>query len=175
MTTFTGVDCPIVDQDLTDWDFVQDPYPRMEEWRSLGPVVYNSRHDDYMVMSHRNNAKVLSDIGQFNSQAHREMFIRAFGGVTMEALDSPRHHEMRGVWADFFRRDSLESQRQMVSEIVTARMDEFVERIRWRRAGHLGLSTWGCSRRRSGACPGSRRWPRTPCGSARSVRPTGHC
>ena len=123
-------DCPSVAQDLTDWEFNQDPFPRMEEWRSLGPVVYNSFHRRYMVTSYRNCAKVLSNLQQFNSQQNVEMFKRAFGGVTMEALDSPRHHDMRGVWAEDFQRDTLEMHRELVERVVAARMAPFVERLR---------------------------------------------
>jgi cytochrome P450 len=124
------VDCPVIDQDLTDWDFNQDPYPVMEQWRELGPVLFNSRYDRYLVTSYRNCARVLGNVSMFNSQRSVEMFKAAFGGITMEALDSPRHHEMRGVWAHDFERDTLQAQRQLISEVVAARMDPFVERIK---------------------------------------------
>jgi cytochrome P450 len=129
MTAVT-TECPVVDQDLADWEFNQNPYPIMEEWRALGPVVYNSRHDRYMVMSYRNCARVLGNIEKFNSQGSVEMFKAVFGGITMEALDSPRHHEMRGVWAQDFQRDTLEAQRNLISDVVASRMDPFVERVR---------------------------------------------
>jgi len=128
--TAVEVDCPVVDQDLTDWDFNQDPYPVMEHWRELGPVVYNSRYDRYMVTSYRNCARVLGNVTKFNSQASVEMFKAIFGGITMEAIDSPRHHQMRGVWAHDFERDTLQSQRDLVAHVVAGQMDPFVERVK---------------------------------------------
>jgi cytochrome P450 len=121
---------PTVDVNLSDWEFNQNPYPVMEAWRSLGPVVYNSRHDRYMVLSYRNCAKVLANVTQFNSQRMVEFFKMTFGGVTMEAIDTPRHHEMRGVWAEDFQRDVVIAQRQLISEVVASRIDPFVERVR---------------------------------------------
>lgn len=123
-------DCPVVTQDLTDWAFNQDPFPELERWRSLGSVVYNAYHGHYMVTSYRNCAKVLSDLVHFNSQKYVKAFVGAFGGITMEALDTPRHHEMRGVWAPDFTRAGLESRRSLVEAMVAARVDPFVERIR---------------------------------------------
>jgi cytochrome P450 len=121
---------PTVDQDVSDWGFSQDPYPTWEEWRRLGPVVYNERHDEYFVTGYRNCARALTKVDRFSSQDLEDLFVRAFGGVTMEALDTPRHHAMRGVWAGFFERDSLESQRELVTEVVTAQVDGFIERVR---------------------------------------------
>jgi len=126
----TTLPCPTTDLDMTTWEFAQNPYAAMEEWRALGPVVYNAFHDRYMVTSYRNCAKVLGNVKQFNSQPHVEAFVRLFGGVTMEAIDSPRHHEMKAVWAPYFRRDTLEARRPMIERIVGARVDGFVERVR---------------------------------------------
>ncbi len=126
----TSSGCPTVDQDLMDHDFGQDPYPTMERWRALGPVVYNERVDQYMVTGYQNCARALTDVRTFSSEDLQELFIRAFGGVTMEALDTTRHHEMRGVWSRFFQRDALRSQRELVEEVVAAQVDPFVERVR---------------------------------------------
>jgi cytochrome P450 len=128
--TVTTTDCPSVDQDLADWNFNQNPFPVMEEWRAMGPVVYNSRHDRYMVMSYRNCARVMANTEKFDSHRSVEFFEAIFGGITMEALDSPRHDEMRGVWAEAFQRHTLEAQRELVTGVVAARMDPFVERVR---------------------------------------------
>jgi len=78
---------PVVDTDMTAWEFNRDPYPVMELWRDLGPVVFNTRHDRYLVTSYRHCAKALTDIDHFNSQGLVEFFQSHFGGLTMEALD----------------------------------------------------------------------------------------
>jgi cytochrome P450 len=121
---------PVIDADMTAWEFNQDPYPVMEQWRALGPVVFNTRYDQYLVTSYRNCAKALADIEHFNSQGLVEFFESHFGGITMEALDSQRHHQMRGVWADDFQRDSLQAQRQLVAEVVADSVDPFVAGVR---------------------------------------------
>ena len=81
-----------------------------------------------MVTSYRNCAKVLSDLVHFNSQKHVKAFVRAFGGLTMESIDSPRHHQMRGVWARDFQRDGWSA--PSLVEVVDARLGPFVERLR---------------------------------------------
>ncbi|WP_405182595.1 cytochrome P450 [Nocardia sp. NBC_01377] len=129
MTT-TSSTIPTVNQDLTDWDFCQDPYPEMARWRRLGPVVYNEFADHYMVTGYRNCSRVLAAVEKFGSQDLEALFVRAFGGVTMEALDSQRHHDIRGIWSRFFQRDSLVSQQELVTDIVTSQVDQFVERLR---------------------------------------------
>jgi len=123
-------DCPSVSLNITDPEFNRDPYPTLEEWRAMGPVVYNSWHDRYMVFSYRNCAKVLGDVTRFNSQGNVERFTKVFGGVTMESLDSPRHNQVRGIWAPFFQRDSLQRQSEMISGIVDAQVQPFAERLR---------------------------------------------
>jgi cytochrome P450 len=123
-------DCPSVSLNITDPDFNADPFPVLEEWRALGPVVYNDWHDRYMVFSYRHCAKVLGDVTKFNSQGNVERFTKVFGGITMESLDSPRHHQMRGVWAPYFRRDTLLDQQQMIGEVVDSQIGPFVERLR---------------------------------------------
>ncbi len=120
---------PRVNQDLNDRDFCQDPYPEMARWRALGPVVYNESADLYMVTGYRNCSRTLAAVKKFSSQDMEELFVRAFGGVTMEALDSGRHNDMRGIWSVFFQRDSLETQHELVTDIVTAQVDRFVERL----------------------------------------------
>lgn len=122
--------CPQVSQDLTDWDFGQDPYPTMEDWSRIGPVVYNELYDEYMITGYRNCSRALAKVDRFSSQDLQEIFIQTFGGITMEALDTPRHHDMRGTWAGFFERDALQSQRELVSEIVASQVDAFVERVK---------------------------------------------
>jgi cytochrome P450 len=125
-----ATDVPSVDVDLTDWDFNQDPFPAMEQWRSLGPVVYNTRHACYMTTSYRNCARVLGNLEQFSMQPYLEQFKRVFGGITMEVIDTPRHHDVRGIWAQDFQRDDLQRRRQLVTEIVASVVDPFIDRLR---------------------------------------------
>jgi cytochrome P450 len=121
---------PAIDADLTDWDFNQDPFHTIEEWRSLGPVVHNAHDGMYLVFSYRDCARVLGNTSQFNSAISARQFARTFGGITMEGLDSERHHAMRGVWGKDFERNSLATHQETIRSVVDARLDPFVERLR---------------------------------------------
>ncbi|SEO49662.1 cytochrome P450 [Trujillonella endophytica] len=123
--------CPVVDQDLSDPGFNADPYPVLEEWRARGPVVFNAHDERYLVLSFRGSTRVLSTLDAFDSQPGAETVRRIFGGLTMMAIDTPRHHRMRDVWAPDFRRDTLaERRRELVTRIVAARVGPFAERLR---------------------------------------------
>jgi cytochrome P450 len=124
----TTVDIPSVDVDVATPEFVRDPFALMEEWRGLGPVVYNAHHDQYMVFGYRDNAKVLSDVAHFTKDS--EVLERAFGGVTMESLDTPRHHDLKGVWTGDFQRNELEAKRrEMIERVVDRQVEPYVERL----------------------------------------------
>ena len=122
---------PVVDADLSDWQFNQDPFPEIERWRELGPVVYNAHHDTYMTFSYRDCATVIGNTSMFDSSIAAERLRASFGGTTMQAIDTPRHHEMRGVWASLFQREALADQRrELVTRIIDERVSGFVARLR---------------------------------------------
>lgn len=124
-----AIGCPRVDQDMTAWDFNRDPFAIFDEWRAMGPVVFNERNDRYLVTSYRTCARVLADVTQFDSGPNLPMFLRLFGGRTMEAYDNQRHHELRGIWSRDFQRDTLEAQRDVIAQVVASQVDPFVERL----------------------------------------------
>jgi cytochrome P450 len=126
----TAVTCPTIEQDWLDPAFSADPYPSFERWRALGPVVYNEPGREYLVTGFRNSQRVLRGVQHFSSEDLQELFVRLFGGITMEAIDTARHHEMRGVWAEHFERRSLEGMRSSIEQIVTPKVDAFVDRVR---------------------------------------------
>jgi cytochrome P450 len=123
-------ECATIEQDWLEPGFSADPYPSFERWRAFGPVVYNAPGQEYLVTGFRNCQQVLRSPQHFSSEDLQELFIRLFGGITMEAIDTPRHHEMRGVWAENFERRSLESTRATIEQIVAPQVDAFVERVR---------------------------------------------
>jgi cytochrome P450 len=122
--------CPTIEQDWLDPAFSADPYPSFERWRALGPVVYNEPGQEYLVTGFRDCQQVLRGVQHFSSEDLQELFIRLFGGITMEAIDTARHHEMRAVWAPHFERRSLESMRAQIEAISAPQVDAFVERVR---------------------------------------------
>ncbi|HEX3785330.1 MAG TPA: cytochrome P450 [Pseudonocardiaceae bacterium] len=124
-------ECPAVDFDMLDPDFARDPYETMDAWRALGPVVYNSRHDQYMITSHHNCVRVLGDIRHFNSANVLPEMEKAFGGPTFLGMDGPRHQTVREIWAPGFERKAVETDwAARIQQVVDVYVDQFVERLR---------------------------------------------
>ncbi|MEC3976993.1 cytochrome P450 [Amycolatopsis sp. H20-H5] len=120
-----------MDFNMLDPDFAQDPYETMDVWRALGPVVYNSRHDQYMITSHHNCVRVLGDIRHFNSANVLPEMEKAFGGPTFLGMDGPRHQTVREIWAPGFERKAVEADwAARIQQIVNVYVDQFAERLR---------------------------------------------
>jgi cytochrome P450 len=126
-----AAECPTVDFDMLDPDFAQEPYETMAAWRALGPVVYNSRHDQYLLTTHYGCVRALGDISHFNSANVLPEMEKAFGGPTMLGTDGLRHQTVRDIWAPGFERKAVEAEwSAKIRQIVDVYVDQFVERIR---------------------------------------------
>jgi cytochrome P450 len=124
-------ECPVVDFNMLDPSFAQDPYETMAEWRALGPVVYNSHHDQYLITSHQACVQVLSDTSHFNSANVQAEMEKAFGGPTFLGIDGPRHEKVREIWAPGFERKAVEDKLgPQIQRIVDVQVDRFAERLR---------------------------------------------
>ena len=121
---------PTVSVDLSSAQFNSDPYPVLAELRAMGPVVFHSELDRYLVLGFRGCVGALGNVSKFDSGALVSFFRDHFGGITMEALDDPRHDQMRGVWAKDFQRDALEHRRAVVADVVETFTVPFAERVR---------------------------------------------
>ncbi|HWG00224.1 MAG TPA: cytochrome P450 [Trebonia sp.] len=122
------LDLPVLSPDFDDPAFVTDPYPVLEEIRAAGPVVYHAGRRCYMITGYRDVARVFGNARQFVSD--NEAFIRLFGGATMEALDNPRHDQVRSVWARDFQRGPLEQQRDLIRGVVADTVSAFAGAVR---------------------------------------------
>jgi cytochrome P450 len=122
-------EAPNFDFHFVEHEFNRDPYPTLEHIRELGPVVYNlSAPDAYMVPGFADSRAVLADPQRFSQPI--EFFLELFGGMVFEAYDTPRHNEIRSVWANVFRRDSLSTCRgELVARVVSQQLEPFVERL----------------------------------------------
>lgn len=124
-------ECPVVDFDMLDPEFARDPYETMAQWRALGPVVYNSHHNQYLITTHQGCTQVLSDNRYFNSANVQAEMEKAFGGPTFLGNDGPRHQRVRGIWAPGFERKAVEEKlAPQIQRIVDVQVDKFVERLR---------------------------------------------
>jgi cytochrome P450 len=135
-------DLPVLSPDFDDPAFVTDPYPVLEEIRAAGPVVYHGELGYYMITGYRDVARVFGNARQFVSD--NEAFIRLFGGATMEALDNPRHDQVRSIWAKDFQRGTLEQQRGLIESIAGPTVSAFAEAVR---AGQTPDAVPGMTRR----------------------------
>ena len=121
-------DLPVLSPDFDDPAFVTDPYPVLERIRAAGPVVYHGGLGYYMVTGYRDVARIFGNARQFASD--NEAFIRLFGGATMEAMDNPRHDQVRSIWARDFQRGTLEQQRALIDSVVAGTVSAFAEAVR---------------------------------------------
>lgn len=122
------LDLPVLSPDFHDPSFVTDPYPVLEQIRAAGPVVYHGDLGYYMITGYRDVAKVFGNARLFASD--NDMFIRLFGGATMEVMDNPRHDQVRSIWARDFQRGTLEERRALIESIVDARVSAFARAVR---------------------------------------------
>jgi cytochrome P450 len=126
-TTLSGA--PTFDLSFLDSGFNRDPYPVYEQIRALGPVVHNDTVPGYMLTGYRSCAKVLANVRRYRQPP--EFFSNLFGDVVFEAIDTPKHDEIRGVWAEEFQRQTLQDKRRaLVERVVEDVLVPFVDRVR---------------------------------------------
>ena len=114
---------PVMNLSFHEEGFNQNPFPVLEEIRSVGPIVYNELLDRWMVTAYPHVSRVLGDSTHY-AQGASEAFVDFFGGTTMETVDEPeRHNAMRGIWAADFQRGTLEGQRALVERVVEERSE----------------------------------------------------
>ncbi|WP_432976003.1 cytochrome P450 [Dactylosporangium sp. CA-233914] len=127
MTSAKSTQVPFVSLDYFTAEFNANPYPKLDELREIGPVVYNEYLDHWAITSFKIGSRVLANPREFRADRQLES---VFGGATMQVEDSALHGEIRGVWARDFQRDTLDEQRAVVDEAVRSAVDPFVERLR---------------------------------------------
>ena len=126
--TATVSGAPTFDLSFLDPTFNRDPYPVYEQIRALGPVVHNDTVPGYMITGYRPCAKILANVKRYRQPP--EFFSNLFGDVVFEAIDTPHHDEIRGVWAHEFQRQTLqEKRRELVERVVDDAVLPFVERL----------------------------------------------
>ncbi len=116
--------------DFGDPAFVRDPWPILAAMQATAPVVLNTgRPDIYLATGFAACQRVLGRVNDFHSLP--EYLTDLFGGVVFEAIDSPEHDLIRGVWADQFRREDLDrDQGQVVADVVERAISHYLERVR---------------------------------------------
>lgn len=119
---------PTTQADFTDPRFVLDPYPVFEEIRAIGPLVLHEPTGQYLITGWRDSARVMGDATSFGSDVSRT--VDRFGAETIECMDKQRHDVVKSIWAEDFKRNTLDSHRMLIREVVDSRLGPFVERVR---------------------------------------------
>lgn len=110
-------------------DFIQDPYPVLEELRAKGSIVWNELNNEWLVTNDRQCRKILADFNRFGARGTPEA--ATFGDqafITMD--DRPRHDYLRGVWSHAFQPTALEKMRPFIEELSDRLISSLDERLR---------------------------------------------
>jgi len=100
----------VSDQELASPAFLADPYPFYRRWREESPVWWSDRLDAYVIAGYYDVRNMLTTPRLFGqSRRYEGAMIDAFGRDTMVILEPPRHGEVRGPAADYFRPRRLET------------------------------------------------------------------
>jgi len=121
---------PVLTFDTADEGFVREPWPRYEEIRRLGGVVYNERVNRWMVSDFEPVRRILVTPTKFGSENGQVEQAAVFGGPTMEFYDGPHHDDIRSIWSDDFRPKTLGKLRPVITELVRARLNPVLDRLR---------------------------------------------
>lgn len=130
MGTMTVARSPLLSFDTTDPQFVAEPWPRYEEIRRLGGVVYNERVNRWMVTGFDDVKRILSAPMRFGSERGQVEHAAVFGGPTMEFYDGPHYDKIRAIWSDDFRPRMLAPLRPVIAGIIRRRLAPVIERLR---------------------------------------------
>src|SRR5215471_5697373 len=87
----TVAPAPLLTFDTADPEFVAHPWPRYEEIRRLGGVIFNERVGRWMVTDFDAVKRILAAPEQFGSERGQVEQAAVFGGPTMEFYDGPHH------------------------------------------------------------------------------------
>lgn len=120
---------PVLTFDTADPRFVRDPWPRYEQIRELGGVVFNERNNRWMVAGFEDARTILTTPTIFGSERGQVEQAGVFGGPTMEFYDGPHHDRMRSIWSDDFRPRTLSMLRPVIAAVVRRRLAPVVHRL----------------------------------------------
>lgn len=119
---------PTLDVNLADPDVLQDPYPLYDTIREAGPAVYNPSAGGWMVASYEHVRAVLLDDQRFVPESDK--WETLYGAAVVESMEDPRHKEIRSIYAPAFRAGSLRELRPTIVELMAAKLDSVIERLR---------------------------------------------
>ena len=121
---------PATDLDLFSADVVADPFPVLAQLRALGPVVYSTRHDFYVLTRYEDVRAATGNWRSFTSAqgvALTDEFNQQLVGSVL-ASDPPEHSALRAVLSDKLAPRGLAATREQISRYAHQLVAEMVAR-----------------------------------------------
>lgn len=130
---------PVCDLDFYGDDFIENPWPRYAEMRSLGPVVWMRRLGNFAFTHFSTVRAGLRDPETFQSGEGTagDDFGCAFQQGNTVASDGARHHALRSAIAPQLDRRGLEAIRPVVNECAAALISDLKGRGAFNAASDL--------------------------------------
>jgi cytochrome P450 len=128
MATQQVSDDLIYNVDLNDPDVNRDPHPFLTEMRESGRPLYNPQSGWWLATTWPHVKQVLAGEDIFGPDV--ELFEQLFGAIVFEAMDQPRHDEVRAIWKPHFLRAAIDAQQAAVERVVDDLLAEIIPRLR---------------------------------------------
>jgi cytochrome P450 len=129
MTGTMTAEVPTTRIDIMSDAVANDPWPALGALRALGPVVWHDTYRRWMVSTDREVRKIVVDFRRFTVEG--TSMVDLFGKEAFISTDDRRRHDdLRGVWNDAFRKQSLDALRPTVARIVAGLVAPIAERVR---------------------------------------------
>lgn len=130
MTTGTmTAEVPTTRIDIMSEAVADDPWPALAQLRAQGPVVWHDVYKRWMISTDREVRKVIVDFRRFTVEG--TSMVDLFGKEAFISTDDRRRHDdLRGVWNDAFRKQSLDALRPTVVRIVEGLVAPIAARMR---------------------------------------------
>jgi cytochrome P450 len=132
---------PTVDLELSDPDFVADPYPALSRLRRIGPVVRQKGTGMLLVSTHAEVGAALRDrrLGRIWRDREPAAAYEAFNALHSHQMmenEPPRHTRLRRLVAGAFARGHVQRMRPRVRQLADEMLDAMALR-----AGTAGVGT----------------------------------
>ncbi|NUO97710.1 MAG: cytochrome P450 [Nonomuraea sp.] len=124
------LDHPTTDLDLFSAETVADPFPALAHLRSLGPAVYSTKYDFFLLTRYEDVRGAAADWQTFTS-AHGVALTAEFNKQlegSVLATDPPEHDALRAVLSDKLAPRGLAKIRQQISDYAHELVGQMVAR-----------------------------------------------
>jgi cytochrome P450 len=117
-----------MDINFFDPSVIEDPYPRYEEIRAAGRVVWNEALQAWMVPGFDDCRTVLTDHGVYTNAHYRDPEkVWWFEARNMVQVEPPEHDRLRGPLTPMFTRSAVARLESTVADIVDELLDPLVD------------------------------------------------